>query len=297
MDVRTLTVLVCSAGLLAGCADYQTIEVDGRTREYLVHEPDGSAPSDGWPVVLAYHGAFTTARSMQRYSELDPVANDEGFLAVYPNGIGRVWNDGRTDSDVDDVAFTDALIDRLDDDYGIDPSRVFATGMSNGGFMSQRLGCELGDRIAAIAPVAGTLSEELREDCSPARALPVLLIMGTEDNVVPYAGGELGGQFSGDRGTMLSAEESIDWWVQNASCDGDPTEEKIDTDDDDATVIRTKRWEACADEVTVALYSVDGGGHTWPGADPQILLGATSKDIHASEEVWSFFSQFSLPTP
>lgn len=282
-----------AALLVAGCGDYETIEVDGTTREFAVFEPSGSKPADGWPVVFAYHGAFTTARNMQHYIEMDAIADDEGFLVVYPNGIRRVWQDGRTDSDVDDVEFTDVLIDHVISEYGADEGRVYVTGMSNGGFMSHRLACDLSDRIVAIAPVAGTLSEEVRKICEPSRPVHVMSFMGTFDDIVPYGGGELGGTLSGDLGTMLSAPESTRYWSEHANCLPDP-EVKSRDKAEDGTSLETETFLGCDDDVSVVLHTIEEGGHTWPGADPKPLLGKTSEEIDASKAIWKWFEDKSM---
>lgn len=285
----------CLALALAfpGCTDYLTIEVDGREREYLVHAPDGDPPAAGWPVLFVFHGAFMTGASMQKYVKIDGLADDEGFVVVYPNGIHRVWNDGRVDSEVDDIAFTDALLDRIDRDFEIDADRVYATGISNGAFMSHRVACDLSDRFVGAAPVAGTLSEELRDTCEPQRPMPMLLVMGTEDDLVPYEGGELGGGLSGELGTMLSAVDSAAWWAEQSGCGAARRQdlEKVE----DGTSIELRAWAACDGDVQVQLYTVDGGGHTWPGAKKSALFGTTSREIDANEVLWAFFSGFSLP--
>ncbi len=291
----TLRLLPLAVLTASACTEYQTIVVDGRTREYLVHEPSESAPEEGRPVVFVYHGAFTTAAQMQRYAELDTVADKEGFLVVYPNGVNRLWYDGRIDDRVDDVAFTDALLDRIAEDFDIDEARVYATGISNGGFMSYRVACDLSDRFTAIAPVAATFSQELRDMCAPLRPAPVLTIMGTQDKLVPYEGGKLGGQLSGELGTMLSAEESIDWWATRAGCEGEPVTRTFDEVEGDDTKVQTRTWASCPSEIEMILYTIRGGGHTWPGAKPTPLLGKTSEEIDAGQTMWAFFERFSLP--
>lgn len=294
MGMRSGVISVMLATAVAGCTDYLTIEVDGRTREYLVHAPGGSAPRDGRPVVFVYHGAFTTAADMEDYAQLDPVADDEGFIAVYPNGVNRLWYDGRIPDEVDDVAFTDALLDRIIEDYEVDETRVYATGISNGGFMTHRVACDLSERFVAIAPVAGTLSQELRDECEPTRPVPVMMVMGTKDNLVPYDGGKLGGRFAGDFGTMLSAVDSIEWWAAQADCELEPAVEKFD-EVDDGTKIKTRTYGDCAEDAEMMLYTVEDGGHTWPGASKHLLLGKTSREIDASETMWTFFDRFRGP--
>jgi polyhydroxybutyrate depolymerase len=291
--VRKTNLVLGSLLFATACGDYETIEVDGRTREFAIYEPTGSKPADGWPMVFAYHGAFTTARNMQHYAQLDPIADEEGFLVVYPNGIRRVWHDGRKDSDIDDVEFTDVLIDHVINNYGGDENRLYVTGMSNGGFMSHRLACDLSDRVVAIAPVAGTLSQEVLDICDPSRPVHVMTFMGTFDDVVPYGGGELGGSFSGDRGTMLSAPDSTLYWAEGANCSPDP-ENKTRDKSEDGTSLETETYSGCDDDVSVVLHTIHEGGHTWPGADAKPLLGKTSTEINASKAMWKWFEDKSL---
>ena len=152
--------------------------------------------------MLAFHGGGGTAAGMARISGLDAVADQHDFVVVYPQGVGNSWAGGKGDTPadragVDDVGFTAALIDHLADQDGIDTRRVFATGLSSGGFMTQRLGCQLADRIAGIAPVAATLIGTIAQTCTPSRPMPVLEIQGTADPLVPYAGGHVRGRGPG----------------------------------------------------------------------------------------------------
>ena len=290
----SLLALAVLAPLSAGCTAYETVDVDGTTREFLIHVPDaealGGAPAEGWPLVIAFHGAYSTPSATEDYTGLSALADEEGFVVVYPKGKQRLWNDGRIPDLADDVAFTAALIDHLVAEYEVDPERVFATGISNGGFMAHRVGCELADRVVGIAPVAGTLSEELVEICDPVRPVGVMLFMGTDDDLVPYDGGALGGGLgAGAFGTMLSAPQTTDHWADLDGCAGAPEITELDALDD-GTRIETRHYAGCEGRGQVVLHTIEGGGHTWPGAGYVAGLGVASQELDASETMWRFFA-------
>ncbi len=272
------------------------LTVGGRVRTYLVHRPPGFHP--GLPVVLAFHGGGGTAAGMARISGLDAVADAHGFVVVYPQGVGNSWAGGKGDTPadaagVDDVGFVDALIDQLAAQDGVDPTRVFATGLSSGGFMTQRLGCQLAPRIAGIAPVAATLIGTIAQTCAPTVPMPVLEIQGTADPLVPYGGGHVRGRGPGGNPT-LSAPATVAHWAQVNGCTTPPETAALPVVVRDGTRARTDTYRCPGGPVV--LYSVIGGGHTWPGGEqylPVGVVGRTSRQFDASETMWSFFA--SLP--
>ena len=272
------------------------LTVGGRVRTYLVHRPPGFHP--GMPAVLAFHGGGGTAAGMARLTGLDGVADAHGFVVVYPQGIGNSWAAGKGDTPadeagVDDVGFVDALIDRLAAEDGIDTTRVFATGMSSGGFMTQRLGCALATRLAGIAPVAATLIGTIAATCTPAAPMPVLEIQGTADPLVPYDGGHVRGRGPGGNPT-LSAPATIAHWAAVNGCTTPPRPAALPLVVRDGTRVRTDTY-TCP-HGPVLLYTVVGGGHTWPGGEPYLparVVGRTSRQFDASETMWAFFA--SLP--
>ncbi len=258
-----------------------TLQHGGRTREFFVHLPPSYDPSTPMPVVFDFHGRVFTATLQLGLTHMRDVADDEGFIAVHPEGIGRTWNGGvccgeASMDNVDDVGFVSAMIDELNSQLCIDEARVFATGMSNGGFLSHRLACELSDRIAAIAPVAGVLGIT---GCSPTRAMPVFHFHGTDDNIVGY---------NGIRG-YLSVADSMEGWVMRNGCN--PTSSVYFMQDD----VTCESWTGCRDNAEVRLCTIDGGGHTWPGGTPIPGLGHTSQTIDASEIMWPFFMSHPRP--
>jgi polyhydroxybutyrate depolymerase len=202
-----------------------------------------------------------------------------GFVAVYPQGTGLApsWNAGAccgaaASSNTDDVQFASDLIDELERRLCVDPARVFSTGMSNGGFLSHRLGCELADRIAAIGPVAGVMGIDA---CDPARPIPVIHFHGTSDTVVPYTGSTALG--------FRSVADTIDGWAERNGCTGDlePLSENGDS--------RCEQVAGCPAGAEVILCTVEAGGHTWPGGTPVPLLGKTTADLDANETMWQLF--------
>jgi len=281
----------------------RTVEVDGLKRSYLVHVPPQYDPKKPTPVVLALHGAGMNASLMATISGLSSTADQAGFIVVYPNGTGStqyflVWNSGlfhgrRTGQWPDDVKFIDRLLDDLESAANVDTRRVYATGLSNGGMMSYRLAAELSQRIAAVAPVAGTMATD--EPC-PGRPVSVLHIHGTADPLVPFAGpGEGMQKFV----KFKSVRESIRIWTQINGCPQTPQATDLpDTDKKDGTRVKREFYGPGKDGAVVVLYVIEGGGHTWPGwLLPTLLLGKTTRDISANDLIWEFFERHPITRP
>lgn len=237
------------------------------------------------PLVFNFHGFGSNALEQEAYSTMNLVADTAGFYVCYPNGIDNAWNVGWDfGSTADDVGFTSALIDTLIANFNINPERIYACGMSNGGFMSYRLACELNDKIAAVASVTGGIAPSYIDECLPGRSIPALEIHGTADDVVPY---------DGQVNLAVSVETVITYWAGNNGCSGSFIEEDLPNTNtfDGSTVTRFIYTECNADRETW-LYRINGGGHTWPGAF--ITIGITNQDINASEEIWHFFDRYTL---
>jgi polyhydroxybutyrate depolymerase len=190
----------------------------------------------------------------------------------------------------DDVRFIGRLLDDLASLHRIDRRRVYATGMSNGGMMCYRLALEMPDRIAAIAPVAGTMPVAGQP---PDRPMPVLHFHGTADNVVAYEGVPESTQ---EHFSFLSVDESIGFWARQNACLPAPVVTELEDRADDGTTVRRLAYENEAGQQRVVLYRIDGGGHTWPGQKPPpAILGKSTKDIDANDLIWDFFQRFELP--
>lgn len=276
------------------------LRFDGMQRSYAIHVPAQPAPPGGFPLVLAFHGDGMRGDTMRRMTQLDRIADQRGFIVVYPDGVDRHWNDGRSTirNPHDDVAFVTALIERLGQDHAIDMGRVYATGISSGALFAERLGCDLSQEIAAIAPVAGTMPAELAPDCRPAHPVASLHINGTEDPVMPFDGGavaDFGGRAEG--GMVLSAARTVGFWAQANGCRaaGTPQLLPLITPPDPTQTVRTA-YVDCPAHGPVMQLTVMGGGHAWPSgpqASRPALIGQSSRQFDASVAITDFF--LSLP--
>jgi polyhydroxybutyrate depolymerase len=282
----TTASLGCAEGTLAPDATHVDLRYDGVDRSYELYLPsayDGSTPL---PVVLNFHGFTSTGLGQQEFSGMDATAEREGFLVVYPNGLDNSWNAGiccgrSAETGVDDIGFTRAVIDDLGARGCIDTARVYATGMSNGGFLTHRLACEAADVIAAAAPVAAVLGIE-ESACNPSRPIPIIQMNGTADPLVAYEGGGLA--------ESPGAQESIDGWVARDGCTGTP----VVTYENGAATCETV--SECDGEVSVTLCSIEGAGHCWPGQPCRLdFFGEPTFDIDANEVMWDVFRDVALP--
>jgi polyhydroxybutyrate depolymerase len=250
------------------------------------------------PLFLVLHGGSGTGAGMIALAHVNDLADKEGIVVVYPDGLHKSWADGRgvTDADqrgVDDVAFFRRLITTLQGQFAIDARRVYVAGISNGGFMTQRLGCELANEIAAVVAVAATLSTNLAASCAPSRPMPILYVLGENDPLVPYAGGVV----NGDRGTVLSASESLSAWAKVAGCAGTPTTRTLPDRVQDNTHVSQTLYTNCQVGAQVGLYSVAGGGHTWPSGEQYLPVAVVGRVTHQLDnaDLWAFLSQFQTP--
>jgi len=202
----------------------KSLLVKGLQRSYIVHLPISYNSSRQWPLVIVLHGGGSEAWTMNLLTDFNALSDIEGFVIVYPEGYENGWNDGRgapgiksQAESIDDVAFVSSLIDNLILDLNVDKKMVYATGISNGGIMSNRLGCELSDKIAAIASVAGNIPQETVSKLSPSRAVSVLIISGTEDPVVPFNGGDVS-PMSLKLGKVISVADTVKFWISKDGC-------------------------------------------------------------------------------
>jgi polyhydroxybutyrate depolymerase len=258
------TILLFALDARAAMREF-TIRVGDAERSWLLHVP-AKKSAGKWPLVVLLHGGGGNGRQAARSYGMNEVADRNGFLVAYPNGSGRrenillTWNSGNCcgyamHRDIDDVAFIRAMIERIDRDFGIDRTRVYATGMSNGGMMAHRLGCQAADLFAAIAPVAGALNIR----CKPADRVAVMIVHGTADEHVPYDGG------TGAKALEPRVDEpvshAVDVWRTANGC---------------ARRSTSAIWTGCHDGADVALVTIEGGGHEWPE--------------NGSERIWKFFA-------
>jgi polyhydroxybutyrate depolymerase len=273
--------------------------VNGITREYIIHLPPRTAPGKKLPLVLVFHGGGGNGRQMQGYLKMDPIADREHFICVYPSGINKNWNDGRDFkkeiSSNDDVTFISQLLDTLITRYAADSKRVFATGISNGAFFSFHLAWKLSDRILAIAPVCGSIPEKTFEDYAPARPVSLLLINGTGDPLVPYGGGKVGNAFTGSRGNCTATEKTIEKYIRiNGTANRPMVTEMPDLDPADGCTATRYSYTGGVSQSRVELVKITNGGHALPGGVqylPKFIIGRVCRDFYANEMIWDFFSK------
>ncbi len=268
----------------------------GLPRSYILHVPSGYDGHRPVPLVFDFHGGLGNALTQMRTSNFNPLADDKGFMVVYPNGTGLLedklltWNGGTccgyaTRNNIDDVGFVRRIVGDLESLYRIDPKRIYSTGLSNGGIMSQRLACDASDLFAAIAPVSGTLNDP---GCQPAEPVSIIEFHGTADQHVPYNGGY------GDKSladvAFVSVKDTVRAWVKFDHCSTAAQTAAF-------TNIRHDIYSNCADGVSVELYTILGGGHDWPGGNGPAWPGGDqpTHSISATNLMWDFFSAHPKP--
>lgn len=275
----------------------RVLNSSGLERHYLLHVPP-HLPRDGTAaLILVFHGRGDDGAGMEGLTGFSTLADRARFAVVYPDGVGHSWNDGRAIAGsaaqrlhVDDVGFVAAIIDTLTAELHIDPRRIFATGLSNGASFTHYLAANLSRRIAAIASVAGGLAAPFAPRFAPAAPVSVLVMQGTADPLVPYAGGGVAG---GRLGSELGAEATAFRWedadgIRAQAATGDLP----DTDPTDGCRTHWQRWSGGRKRTEVWLYTLEGGGHTWPGGPqylPRRYIGRVCRDFDASFAIWDFF--------
>jgi polyhydroxybutyrate depolymerase len=259
---------------------------DGHQRSYLLYVPRISSPTPA-PVIFDFHGYSSDAAQQLEYSGFRRLADREGVIVVAPRGQGpaasRHFNLVPTPGEDNDVAFSTAVLDDVARRACIDPRRVFAAGMSNGGAMSTALACGVSDRFAAFGAVAAVFYNPL---CDRAGPVSIAAFMGTADPIVPFEGGTVrccGGA------TIPPAAESMAGWARHDGCSAAATETKP------AAHVTLRQWTGCRGAAEVRFYVVEGGGHTWPGAADVALLGPTTHEIDATAILWDFFKSHPRP--
>jgi len=285
---------------LSALADLRAITVGGKKRSYDLHLPKGRAPSEPAALVLVFHGGAGTADKAKRMSSMELKSDREGFIAVFPNGTGLLpdatraltWNawwccGAAIQNQVDDVAFVRALVEDIARDYRIDRKRIYAAGLSNGGMFAYRLGCEAGDLVAAIAPVAGALNSE---ECESGPKVSVIAFHGTADRHVPFEGGPPPSPYDRHPRQDKSVQFAMDVWKKRNACSFKPDQER------QGSVVHLSY--RCPDGIGLELYAIQGQGHAWPGGKKGVRFGNVddpTAEISATDVMWEFFKAHPKP--
>jgi polyhydroxybutyrate depolymerase len=269
-------------------AQKYSMEHEGKKRAYLVHLPSHYEASRHYPLILNLHGWGGSPEQQERYTQMDKLADKEGFIVVYPEAYHHFWNAGVLDYHYekgrDDVGFVRKMIGRLTKEFAIAEDSIYVVGISLGGIFSHRLGCELGDRIAAFASVSGLISDSTEEHCPTYGNMPMLMIHGTRDPVMKYAGSR----------EYRSVAETFDFWKRYNHCHLSDTiaiPDHCPKDKTKAFLIKS----VGDNQAQVWFVKIQKGGHTWPGGTLSYwYFGRTCQDFDASLLIWDFFKQFSL---
>jgi len=284
-----IALLVLAGACSTALAQVASLVHKEEKRRYIVYTPPTYQADTGqtWPVVFNFHGGGMSMAEQMLYTGMNRAADRHRFIAVYPLGIKNDWNVGFGMPYLggsDDVGFTEALLEKLKKDYRVDPARVYATGLSRGGFFALRLAADLPHAFAAVASVGGPMPEPVVQHHTKEGKVGVMLIHGTADKVVAYDGKATG---------YLSAMDSHRYWIRRNGLEDAPEQARtIGTDGADGTEVGYR--EQGNDKVRVALVTVKDGGHTWPGADAfnvGLPIGKTTRDADANELMWQFFSR------
>jgi polyhydroxybutyrate depolymerase len=284
-----------NTGLTYGGGSFsQQINVNGFPRNYVVYVPALARPETPAPLLFVYHGNQQTPESIRAQSGLDEIAGGAGYVVVYPLGHELRWKavdelEPRTLSDID---FTLEMIERIADDIVIDRGRIYATGFSNGGQFVHRLGCELSETFAAIAPVAATFTIAVRDRCSQTDPMSVAIFLGDEDDQFPWEGSTVGGD-----GTV-AALANLEYWADAGGCGGAATVTDLtDVDASDGTTVSLYAHTGCQAGAEVLMYRIRGGGHTWPGSSfgGGPIAGRHTNHISASDDIMNHFEANAQP--
>ena len=281
--------------------DYEgSIAAGGRIRNYLLHIPPAYDGQTAAPLVIVMHGGGGNAASMMEVTGMSAKADEAGFIVVYPNGTGPIsdeklltWNTGNCcgyalENNVDDVGFIRALIEKLERELAIDKAGIYATGMSNGGMMSYRLGCELSDKLAAIAPVAGAMAVPEVEPVSP---VAVIIFHGTADEHVLYEGGAPKKTIDSHPRVDKPVSYAVDFWVDFNDCSEEAVKETKGN-------IVKETYRGGRDGTEVVLYTIIGGKHAWPGGKTGWVGGdIPTREISATDLMWDFFKSHPKKQP
>ncbi len=277
-SLRNALGLPVEAAPASGSVEGQ-ITSDGVLRHYLLHVPSSYDASTPVSLIFNFHGYDSSSQQQEGLSGMSAKADQAGFIVVYPDALNKGWSDGPGPAGLQDLEFVRDLIGKLESQYNVDPKRIYATGMSNGGGMANRVGCSMADLFAAIAPDAGAYN--FWQDCSPRRPMPVLAFHGLQDQLAPYEGG----------GFDVMEPPIEDWAAAWAARDGCASTPSVTTPSSTVTI---RAWSGCQGEADVVLYTLSDEGHSWPGS-PTLPQAITSQAVNATDVMWDFFQAHPMP--
>lgn len=260
-----------------------TFKFDGLDRSYILHKPKNFDKNS--PLVFMLHGFGSSSMNIMSYSQMNLIADQNGFMVCYPQGsrleTGQShWNANLDMSSVNDIGFLSSLAKLIQKNYDVNPENTFVSGMSNGGFMSYTLACEKPDVFRAIASITGTMSGRDWKNCKPSFNIPIMQISGTEDKTVPWDGTMSTAYGWGGAPHIVKV---VDFWAEKNGCNVDEKINFPDLDRSDKSTVSLVKKKGSPKNNQVWFYTVNGGGHDWPGS-------WGNRDVSATEEIWKFFN-------
>lgn len=288
---------------------YKFLMLGNQKRDWWEYVPVACANKE-CPLVFAFHAGDTSADRLDDDVKLTNVSEKNEFIVIFPNAVNKQWADGRseTEGNTEDLNFIDKLIEEVRKLHKVDGNKIFAAGLSDGGLFAFKLACDRSEIIAAVAPVAANMASELVEKCKPTRPVPIINFVGTDDKFIPMNGGVVRGKLGfKKKGTVLSTNQTIAFWIKRNKCKEKPDVDKVrDQAKKDKTYAILEKYENCESGADIFRWIIGEGGHTWPsGAQKNKLLGKVSNEVNASEEIWNFFARHpmkdappsNVPTP
>ncbi|MFN6483719.1 MULTISPECIES: alpha/beta hydrolase family esterase [unclassified Nostoc] len=268
--------------------NYGELHDQGKLRTYYFYTPKSYHPDRPMPLVLVFHGDDSNGRSISNVTRFNELAEQKGFIVVYPDGIDQRWSlRGNAQGRVDDVLFVNTLIEHLQKQINIDSHKIYATGFSRGGILTQALACKLSDKIAGFASVAGSLPVRLKPNCQPQTPISMLMINGTNDRDVLYEGDD-----HTQRGALVSISDMVEFWRSHDKCTSSKKSPQFSEDK-----VKTSLYTGCNSNSEVWQLAVINGGHFWPGGsstDESLNKFNSKLGLNASETIWNFFQRHSL---
>ncbi|WP_259070666.1 alpha/beta hydrolase family esterase [Mucilaginibacter sp. X4EP1] len=266
----------------------ENMMVDSIKRSFLTYIPSITDKDYKMALIISLHGGFASPKGQFHLADFRPIADKDKFIVICP-ASKHIWHDGKNNGGIDDVKFIDRLITYAINTYHIDPERIYVTGISNGGFMTSRLACQLYKRIAAIAVVAASL--DVNEGYDLVSPMPVIYMHGTKDKIVSYNGGKMFGR------QIYSQKEILQKWIKLDGCNPKPVITNIADTAKDSTSVVKEEYLNPANGIKVVGYTINNGGHTWPGGwqfMPEFIVGKTTKNLNACQVIWDFFKPYKL---
>ena len=271
--------------------NYGQINNQGKLRTYYLYTPKSYHPNQPMPLVLVFHGDAGTGHSISDVTRFNNLADKKGFIVVYPDGMNQKWSlRGNSQGKVDDVLFVSALIDHLKQEINIDSHKVYATGFSRGGILTEALACKLSDKIAAFASVAGSLPVRLKPNCQPQTPVSMMIINGTNDHDVHYEGDD-----HTQRGALVSISDMVSFWRSHDQCISSSVSPLLPGTK--SSKVKAAQYSSCSGNSEVLQLAVVNGGHFWPGGvstDTSLNKFNAQLGLNASQTIWDFFQRHSL---